>query len=72
MLKNASMKSCFVKCSLQPLYDDVQLLMTIFSHISLCHRFRDMNMIVDGLSKDGLGLDRETLIISLLQDGHTT
>jgi ribonuclease HI len=52
--------------TLQPLYDDVQLLMTTFSHISLSHIYRDKNMIVDGLSKDGLGLDRGTWIISIL------
>jgi ribonuclease HI len=48
--------------TLQPLYDDIQMQMTTFSHISLSHIYRDMNNIVDGLSKDGLVPD-EILIL---------
>jgi hypothetical protein len=54
------------------MYDDVCLLITTFSHISLSHIDRDMNTIVDRLSKDRLRLDRGTWIILILQDGYTT
>jgi hypothetical protein len=32
--------------------------MTTFSHISLSHIYRDKNKVVDGLSKEALGLEQ--------------
>jgi hypothetical protein len=37
--------------TLQPLYDDIQMQMTTFSHISLSHIYRDMNNIVMAFQK---------------------
>jgi hypothetical protein len=56
--------------TLQPLFYDVQNLLTSFSHISLSHIYRDRNRIADGLSKDGLGLNQGAWIISEQRDGH--
>jgi hypothetical protein len=44
--------------TLQPLYDDVHILITTVSHISLSHIYRDMNRKTNGLSKHELGLNK--------------
>jgi ribonuclease HI len=46
--------------TLQPLCDEVHRLLVEFSHISLSSIYTDMNMLTDGLSKVGLGLDQGT------------
>jgi len=39
-----------------------------FSHTIFPHIYMDMNMIVDGLSKDGTRLDRETWLVLQQQE----
>jgi ribonuclease HI len=58
--------------TLQPLYDEVLNLLTSFSYTSLSHIYKDKNNVADGLSKAGVGMERGTWIISVIQNGHTT
>jgi hypothetical protein len=60
-----------IKISTLQLYDGVQQHMTTFSHISLSHIYRDKKRVVDGLSKEGLGLQHGTWIASILLDRNT-
>jgi ribonuclease HI len=70
VIKWLQKETSIINFTLLLLYDDIQTHMTTFSHISLSHIFRDKNWIVDALSKYGLELERDTSIISFLQDGQ--
>jgi hypothetical protein len=48
------------KYTLQQLFQDVKISLTLFSHITLNHVYRNKNEEVDWLSQDRLVLDRGT------------
>jgi ribonuclease HI len=47
--------------TLQPLFHDILLLKSTFSHISFMHVYMDMNYEADKLSKDGVALENGIL-----------
>jgi ribonuclease HI len=43
--------------TLQPLFQDIWSLQSVFTHISFAHIYRDSNGTADSLSKEGIDLD---------------